>query len=216
MWNGSLFFHTKLRRPTFSHPYSNHTLKMKYSKRRAFTLIELLMVIAIIGILAGILIPVVGVVKENANIAASKSQLAGYVNAINLFKGDYNYYPFSDLLDANERLDLSAEGKSKTFIETLSARTTDTFEKTSGAGNRRQIEYYSFGQNDFFEGDPSTVQLADRFDNTKIFILIDADGNGQIEGVPDPDEAGATIDIRTKVSAYVEENGSSPDYYLYN
>ena len=57
----------------------------------AFTLIELLMVIAIIGILAGILIPTVGSVKKQANIAASKSQLSNYVNAIGMFKSEYKY-----------------------------------------------------------------------------------------------------------------------------
>ncbi|WP_199221070.1 hypothetical protein [Coraliomargarita sinensis] len=179
-------------------------------------MIELLMVIAIIGILAGILIPVVGSVKENANIAASKSQLSGYVNAINLFKGEYNYYPFAGLLDDDERLDLSDASNSQTFIETLSARTTDgSYSKTSGAGNRRQIPFYEFTESDFFQGDSTTAQIADRFNNTNIYILIDADGNGVLESVPDPENPGVTKDIRTKVSAYVQQDGANPDYYLY-
>ena len=68
---------------------------MKRNKQTfGFTLIELLMVIAIIGILAGILIPSVGAVRKQANIAASKSQLSSYVNAIQMFKGEYGYLPF--------------------------------------------------------------------------------------------------------------------------
>ena len=63
------------------------------NKKSAFTLIELLMVIAIIGILAGILIPTVGAVRKQANIAASKSQLSNYVNAIGMFKSEYKFYP---------------------------------------------------------------------------------------------------------------------------
>ena len=52
------------------------------------------MVIAIIGILAGILIPTIGAVRQQANIAASKAQLSAYVNAIQMFKGEYGYLPF--------------------------------------------------------------------------------------------------------------------------
>ena len=87
-------------------------------KTSAFTLIDLLMVIAIIGILAGILIPTVGAVRKQANIAASKSQLSNYVTAIQLFKGEYSYYPFVTG-GADKTVDLSSQ--STEFIETLSA-----------------------------------------------------------------------------------------------
>ncbi len=50
-------------------------MKTKQSARKAFTLIELLTVIAIIGILAAILIPVVGAVRESARSAQCISNL---------------------------------------------------------------------------------------------------------------------------------------------
>lgn len=186
--------------------------KPKKALKRGFTLIELLTVIAIIGVLAGILIPVVGKVRENANIAASKTQISGYINAINMFKGEYNYYPFGDLLGDNERFVLDTPEKCAVFIETLSAR-DENFNKTSGEGNRRQIEFYTFTESDF---NPGTRQIVDRFYNENIYILIDEDGDGQIEDVPDPDDPSSTINIKTKVSAYVEAQGQNPDYYLYN
>ncbi|MGB0742932.1 MAG: type II secretion system protein [Opitutales bacterium] len=189
---------------------------MKNFKRRAFTLIELLTVIALLGILAAILIPVVNGVREKADIVASKSNLAAYVNAINMFKGEYNYFPFGDELDANERLDLSDPNTVTLFTETLSARDAETYEKTSAGGNRLQIEFYGFTEDDYLNGDSSSGQIADRFDNTNIFILIDKDGNGLIEGVPEPDNPSATKNIQTKVSAYVEGSGKKPQYYLYN
>ena len=194
---------------------------MRKIKKHAFTLIELLMVIAIIGILAGILIPAIGKVRESANIAASKTQLSGYLTAIGSFKGEYSYYPFTNLLDSEERLDLSDAANSKIFIETLSARTADTdYAKTSGEGNRRQIEFYTFDRKEFWEDESGNLRqdvLADRFNNKNIVIAIDADGDGLIEGLPDPDDPQTdTVDIRTKVTAYVTSgDDGSPDYYLY-
>jgi len=95
---------------------------MNANKRRsAFTLIELLTVVAIIGILAGILIPTVGSVRKQANIAASKSQLSNYVTAIQQFKGEYGYFPFAPAHVNGGALISSLTGTND-FIETLSGR----------------------------------------------------------------------------------------------
>lgn len=177
------------------------------------------MVIAIIGILAGILIPAVGMVKENANIAASKTQLSGYVNAIGMFKGEYNYYPFPDAHDDGGATipDIGVDE----FVGALSATEPEggRIEPSDSEkyGNRKLISFYDFSDTDFREG-TEDVEIADRFNNTNIFIAIDGDGDGLIEGLPDPDGAG-TIDVRTKVTAYVlDDTGTAetPDYYLYD
>lgn len=59
-------------------------------KSKAFTLIELLTVIAIIGILAAILIPVVGKVRETARQAVCGSNIRQISVAILLFADDNN------------------------------------------------------------------------------------------------------------------------------
>lgn len=54
-------------------------------KRSGFTLIELLTVIAIIGILAGILIPTIGLVRKNAAKTKSASDLRQIATAYNAY-----------------------------------------------------------------------------------------------------------------------------------
>lgn len=56
---------------------------------RAFTLIELLTVIAIIGILAAILIPVVSQAREQARVAQCVSNLRDIGSAVHLYAGEF-------------------------------------------------------------------------------------------------------------------------------
>jgi prepilin-type N-terminal cleavage/methylation domain-containing protein len=195
---------------------------MKNNKQKyGFTLIELLMVIAIIGILAGILIPTVGAVRKQANVAASKAQLSQYVNAIQLFKGEYSYFPFATAQVAGgATIPSITEAK---FIGALSARKVNGDKITSSTdaaldGNRRLIAFHSFSESEFLEGDASTGEIADRFDNTNIFIAIDSTGNGKLTGLPT--SSGGTKDLRANVTAYTLADPASedqtPEYYLYD
>ncbi|AHF90924.1 prepilin-type N-terminal cleavage/methylation domain-containing protein [Opitutaceae bacterium TAV1] len=63
----------------------------------AFTLIELLTVIAIIGILAAIILPTVGKVRESANSARCKSNLRQTGVAIALYLTDNRVYPSGNI-----------------------------------------------------------------------------------------------------------------------
>ena len=62
-------------------------------QREAFTLVEMLVVIAIIGILAGILIPVVARAKTKTKVAAARVEMAGLELAIKTYHNDYSRWP---------------------------------------------------------------------------------------------------------------------------
>jgi prepilin-type N-terminal cleavage/methylation domain-containing protein len=190
--------------------------------RQGFTLIELLTVIAIIGILASILIPSVSMVKRNVNVAASKAVLSQYMNAIQTFRSEYNFLPFTDLVsNGRESFNLSSSNNSEIFVETLTARDAITNNELNQAigGNRRRIRFYEFSDAEFYQDDRGYVrrnQIVDRFNNRKIVIVLDVDGDGVVR-VPDPENPRARIELRASMTAYVEADSSSnaPDYYLY-
>ncbi|AHF90362.1 N-terminal cleavage protein [Opitutaceae bacterium TAV5] len=73
----------------------------------AFTLIELLTVIAIIGILAAIIIPVVGKVRESARRAQCVSNLRQIANAVLLFADDHRGILPGGIKDKDNHLGLA-------------------------------------------------------------------------------------------------------------
>ena len=184
-------------------------------RKTGFTLIELLAVVAIIGILSGVLIPAVGAVRKQSKIAASKAQLSNYVNAMQLFKAEYKYFPLVSGTADSDEIELSSE--SSDFIQVISGRTS-TGASVSFGGNRRRIGFYSFAASEFWLNNSdalSQTQLADRFNNTNIVIVVDTDGDGFVAPLG-PGSAEGTI--RTNVTAYVgtdSADASNPTYKLW-
>lgn len=60
-----------------------------------FTLIEMLVVVAVIGVLASILVPTFASVKKQAKIKIAKLEMAGYVAAISQYQSVYGLAPVS-------------------------------------------------------------------------------------------------------------------------
>lgn len=68
-------------------------MRQSQSSRRAFSLIELLVVIGIIGVLIAILVPTVSRVRTSANAANSQQVVSTLASAIERYYGDYRAYP---------------------------------------------------------------------------------------------------------------------------
>ena len=65
------------------------------SRRHAFTLVEMLLVLVILAILAAIVIPKMAGRGQQAKEAAAKTDIAGIMTALNMFEVDTGGYPSS-------------------------------------------------------------------------------------------------------------------------
>ncbi len=150
---------------------------MKTRGHFAFTLLELLAVIALIGLLAALLFPALGAAKRSAGKAKTKVQFAQWTAAIESFRAEYGYYP---AFDASGLVNGGATQTDHLFHDLLAARKRDgsTLAATEAAAqqNRKLLALHTFG-----EGELDAAGLVrDAFENTAIAVLTDRDLDGVI------------------------------------
>jgi prepilin-type N-terminal cleavage/methylation domain-containing protein len=154
-------------------------------RRSAFTLLELLSVVAIIGILAALLFPAVRAARVSANRARAKVQFSQWTAALEAFRSEYGFYPALDatgLVNGGAATTISGDHP---FHDVLAGRKRDgSALPTAGAAavqNRKLIGFYSFGDADFTgAGSATPGLLRDAFDNTAIAVLVDRNLDGVI------------------------------------
>ncbi len=162
---------------------------MKKTQKKAFTLIEILVVIAVIGLLAALLVPVVGAAMRKVKETTAKSKFSSWVTAIEQYKQTYQYYPIFETgrnVGDDEHYDLGDGSTSLNFVKALSARDPSTGEKLSKSDmknfNTRGKEFFSFSAEDFTQED-GTIDygtLVDGFGNKHIHVVMDTDGNKRV------------------------------------
>ena len=76
---------------------------MNISKQKGFTLTEMLVVIAIIGIIAAIALPSIARAKIRSKAAVTKVEMKSLEGAIKAYKSDYERFPIGKLSNNNPR-----------------------------------------------------------------------------------------------------------------
>jgi prepilin-type N-terminal cleavage/methylation domain-containing protein len=163
-------------------------------RRAGFTLIELLTVIAIIGILAGVLFPAIGGIRKKARQSTAQTAFSQWAAGITRYKQVYGFYPnigssYNSSTDSLHQLEDPATNLK--FVKAISGRQpTGTALSVADRKtlNRNAEEFCAFGKDDF--EDPSNLSnnslLVDRFTNRRIRVIFDTDNNSTIRSITAP------------------------------
>jgi len=177
-------------RPTEEgHPTENDaaapTLRtIEQSAPAGFTLIEVLVVVALVAILMGILIVTASGVSDSASKARVKVQFAQWATAIEAFRGEYGHYPqFAPSHKVNGGDQGGSVGGEHLFHDILVGRRRDgqPLGPLAAAQNRRHISFCSFAQGEFAESVGSLGLIQDALGNTDIAVLVDRNLDGRID-----------------------------------
>jgi prepilin-type N-terminal cleavage/methylation domain-containing protein len=142
-------------------------------KRSGFTLIEMLVVIAIIAILAGLLFPAINRALETAKRNQAAADVRSIAGAITMFYNDYGYLPIELSRQGDNDISAESEAEVQRIIQVLTA--VDRGANEAHAINPRRKVYLSmpkFSEEGTFNdpwGNFYRIRMDTNFDNIVFF-----------------------------------------------
>ncbi len=122
--------------------------------RRAFTLIELLTVISIIGVLVALLFPAIKSAMTKAEASKAQTAISGLATAFQHYYTEYGHYPVAELIPANSNTTYCVDTNFVALL--LGANNGATLTGSTGAGGPAGFGLISTS---FLQGNPRGIRF---------------------------------------------------------
>ncbi len=125
-------------------------LKSSVSKQLGFTLIEVMVVIAIIGIMASLIVPKIMSKPDEARVIAAKQDISTLVQALKLYRLDIGRYPNSQqglqsLVEKPVIEPVPQNWKTGGYLDRLPKDPWGNAYQYTNPGARSEIDVFSYG-----------------------------------------------------------------------
>ncbi len=127
---------------------TRHSVQHHAGRQAGFTLIEIMVVVVIIGVLAALVVPGVLGRAEEARVTAARSDVAGLMQALKLYKLDNQRYPSGEQgLEALARKPTvgTIPNNWKTYVEKLPVDPWGHAYQYANPGVQGEIDVFSLG-----------------------------------------------------------------------
>jgi len=126
------------------------TSTQRHQRAQGFTLIEIMVVVAILGILAALVVPKIMGRPDEARIVAAKQDIAAIRQALNLYRLDNQRYPTTEqglqaLVEKPATSPIPANWKAGGYLERLPKDPWGAPYQYLNPGLRGEVDIYSLG-----------------------------------------------------------------------